>query len=65
MSHDQNSDQKANETSGSKQTGNLKEDFKYDGKQMDRDIVTVSQLKKLIQNFKGKLPFTFPGKKSK
>jgi type I restriction enzyme R subunit len=64
MSHDQNSNQKASETLNSKQTGNLKEDFKYDGKQVDRDLVTVKQIKELIHTFKGKLPFIFPGKKS-
>lgn len=41
----------------------LDEDVKYNGKQLDRDVVNPSQIRNVIRAFKNKLPEIFPGRK--
>jgi len=40
----------------------LDEEVKYDGQQLDRDIVNPSQIRNVIKAFKNKLPEIFPGR---
>ena len=63
MSHDQGPEGETHYKSPEMQTGKLEDDFKYDGKVVDRDVVSVNQIKKLIRTFKDKLPFLIPKKK--
>lgn len=41
----------------------LDEEVKYDGQQLDRDVVNPSQIRNIIKAFKNKLPEIFPGRK--
>jgi type I restriction enzyme R subunit len=41
----------------------LDEEVKYDGQQLDRDVVNPSQIRNVIKAFKNKLPEIFPGRK--
>ena len=41
----------------------LDEPLEYSGKQLDRDVVNPSQIRKVIRTFKEKLPEIFPGRK--
>ena len=41
----------------------LDEDFTYSGKQLDRDVVNPSQIRKIIRTFRDKLPEIFPNRK--
>jgi type I restriction enzyme R subunit len=41
----------------------LNEEVKYDGQQLDRDVVNPSQIRNVIKAFKNKLPEIFPGRK--
>ena len=38
------------------------EDLEYSGKQLDRDVVNPSQIRKIIRTFRDKLPDIFPGR---
>ncbi|WP_342304807.1 DEAD/DEAH box helicase family protein [Methanolobus sp. ZRKC5] len=40
----------------------LDEDFKYNGKQLDRDVVNLSQIRNIIRTFRDKLPEIFSGR---
>jgi len=40
----------------------LDDDFIYEGKQLDRDVVTPDQIRLVIRTFKEKLPEIFPGR---
>jgi len=41
----------------------LDEDLEYSGKQLDRDVVNPSQIRKVIRTFREKLPEIFPGRR--
>ncbi len=41
----------------------LDEDLEYSAKQLDRDVVNPSQIRKVIRTFREKLPEIFPGRK--
>jgi len=41
----------------------LDEDLEYSGRQLDRDVVNPSQIRKVIRTFKDKLSEIFPGRK--
>ena len=41
----------------------LDEDLEYQAKELDRDVVNPSQIRKVIRTFKEKLPEIFPGRK--
>ena len=41
----------------------LDEDFTYNAKKLDRDVVNPSQIRRVIRTFKEKLPEIFPGRK--
>ncbi len=41
----------------------LDEDLEYSGKQLDRDVVNPSQIRKVMRTFREKLPEIFPGRK--
>ncbi|WP_456473424.1 type I restriction endonuclease subunit R [Desulfolithobacter sp.] len=41
----------------------LDDDLEYSGKQLDRDVVNPSQIRKVIRTFREKLPEIFPGRK--
>ncbi len=40
----------------------LDEDLEYTGRQLDRDVVNPSQIRKVIRTFREKLPEVFPGR---
>ncbi|AKJ39318.1 type I restriction endonuclease subunit R [Methanosarcina barkeri] len=41
----------------------LDEDFTYTSKNLDRDVVSLNQIRRVIRTFKEKLPEIFPGRK--
>jgi type I restriction enzyme, R subunit len=41
----------------------LDEDFTYTSKKLDRDVVNLNQIRRVIRTFKEKLPEIFPGRK--
>jgi len=45
-----------------KRWAQLDEDVSYSGKDLDRDVVNPSQIRKVIRTFKNKLPEIFPGR---
>lgn len=45
-----------------KRWSQLDEEFKYEGKDLDRDVISPSQIRTVIQAFKDALPTIFPGR---
>jgi len=41
----------------------LDEDFTYTSRQLDKEVVNLSQIRRVIRTFKEKLPEIFPGRK--
>ena len=55
--------EKREKLSRKKRWEQLDEDLEYSGKQLDKDVVNPSQIRKIIKTYRDKLPVIFPGRK--